>query len=61
MGRVVPSLKEVQQLRRSLLLPGLAPGMEQRALVEGIEAVARLPVDGDGLVLPGAADPITAE
>ncbi len=60
-GRFVPSLKEMEELRRGLLLPGLARSTEQRAFVEGAEAVARLPVDDDGLILVGAADPIPAE
>lgn len=55
------TVQEVQELVGGLLLPCLASGKEQRALVEGVEAVARLPVDRDGLVLAGAADPIPAE
>lgn len=61
MGRLVPAVQEVHQLVGSLLLPCLASGKEQRAVVEGVEAVARLPVDGDRLVLAGAADAIPAE
>lgn len=57
----MPAVQEVQELVGSLLLPCLASGKEQRALMEGIEAVARLPVDRDGLVLAGVADPIPAE